>query len=103
MRKQDKKHLDRVASLNCIVCLNEGLGPTPAEIHHIRAGYGISQRAPDTETIPLCRIHHRGKENGEVGYHFSPTEFEVRYGTERELLEQVMEILKMSVSETSHE
>ena len=95
-RKRDKKHLDRVAALNCIVCMNEGLGPTPAAIHHIRTGYGTSQRAPDSEALPLCPTHHQYSGYGEIAYHDGPQAWESRYGTEIELLEQVNRILKMS-------
>jgi hypothetical protein len=55
----DKRHLSRVAALGCIICRNGNLGDTPAEIHHIREGYGRGQRAPHTETLPLCPIHSR--------------------------------------------
>jgi hypothetical protein len=89
------KYLDKVASLGCIVCLNEGLGQTPAAIHHIRTGYGVSQRAPDSETIPLCPTHHQDPANGELAYHATPQQFQDRYGTELELLEQVKEILNV--------
>jgi hypothetical protein len=88
------KHLSRVASLGCIVCRNLDLGESPALIHHIRDGYGWSQRAPDEESIPLCYIHHVGKAGGQIGYHKSPKEFVERYGTERELLQQTRELLK---------
>ena len=88
------KHLSRVASLGCIVCRNLDFGESPAEIHHIRDGYGWSQNAPDEESIPLCYIHHRGKSGGHIGYHTSPKEFVDRYGTERELLQQTQEVLK---------
>ena len=89
------KYLDRVANIGCIVCLNQGLGKTPAAIHHIRTGYGVSQRAPDSETIPLCPTHHQYSANGEIAYHDRPLKFEERYGTELELLEQVKEILNV--------
>lgn len=90
----DKEHMACVSALGCIACRNEGLGETPAGIHHIRDGYGRGQRAPDTETIPLCGIHHQtgdGKAGSgfQIGYHFNSQEFERRYGTERELLAQV--------------
>ena len=88
------KYLDKVASLGCIVCRNLGFGESPAEIHHIRDGYGISQRAPDSEAIPLCFIHHRSEGGGQIGYHTSPLGFIERYGTERELLHQVKELIK---------
>ena len=88
------KHLSRVASLGCIVCRNLDLGESPALIHHIRDGYGWSQRAPDEESIPLCYIHHRGKSGGHIGYHTSPYEFVKLYGKERKLLKQTQELLK---------
>ena len=91
---KDKAHLDRVAALDCIVCRNQGLGATPAEIHHIRTGYGWGQRAPDTESIPLCVIHHRRPAGGEAAYHDSPKEFQARYGSELELLEQVRGLIE---------
>lgn len=36
--KAEKLHLSRVAELRCIVCRNEGLGDSPAEIHHCSSG-----------------------------------------------------------------
>ncbi|MDR2365851.1 MAG: Ref family protein [Zoogloeaceae bacterium] len=55
-----KRHLSRVAALGCVLCRHLGLGMTPAEIHHIREGQGMGQRASDFLTIPLCPEHHRG-------------------------------------------
>lgn len=98
MKESDKNHLSRVAEIGCVVCKNEGFGNTPAAIHHIRDGYGRGQRAPHSETLPLCPAHHQHgdgtpKYKGQVGYHFNPKAFEKKYGTERELLEQVRRIL----------
>jgi hypothetical protein len=93
LKKKDKEYLDRVAELGCIVCRNERLGKSPALIHHIRTGYGVSQRAPHHEAIPLCPIHHQYPAGGELAYHASPKQFEDRYGTELELLEQVRGLL----------
>ncbi len=97
--KSERSHLNAVASLGCCVCYNLGHEDCPAEIHHLRDGQGLSQRAHYTETIPLCPIHHRlgdgtAKTGYQIGYHKSPKEFEERYGTERELLEQVMHMPK---------
>ena len=39
--KEEKKHLERVASIGCIVCRNSGRYDVPAEVHHIRNGAGI--------------------------------------------------------------
>jgi len=91
--KAEKEYMSRVASIGCIVCLNNGFPDTPCCLHHIRTGYGRGQRASHYEVLPLCAIHHQYGGHGEVAYHQSPTEFEARYGTELELLEQVRNIL----------
>lgn len=90
--KAEKQHLGRVAALGCIVCRNEGFGETPACCHHIRAGQGMGQRASDFEVIPLCGIHHQQGGHG-VAIHAGQKAWEARYGTERELLTQVRQLL----------
>ena len=95
MKKADKDYLSRVANLGCIVCRNLGFGIAPAEyvaIHHIRDGQGMSQKAPHTETLPLCAAHHQNGGRG-VALHAGQKTWERLYGTERELLEQVRELL----------
>ena len=54
MKKAERLYLGDVASMGCIVCRNSEWGESPAEIHHIRNGQGMSQRASNYETIPLC-------------------------------------------------
>jgi len=81
-RKQDKARLDRVAALGCILC------GRPAEIHHLRDGQGMAQRADDEEAIPLCPEHHRDGGRG-TAIHAGRESFEARFGTERELLAEV--------------
>jgi hypothetical protein len=54
MNKAEKEHLSKVASVGCIVCRMQGNEESPAEIHHIRHGQGMSQRASNYEVIPLC-------------------------------------------------
>lgn len=51
-----KDYMGLVASLPCACC-----GAEPVEVHHIRAGQGMGQRAADTLTIPLCPDCHRGR------------------------------------------
>ena len=86
--KAEQQHLDRVAALCCVVCRNQGLGDTPAEIHHCSAGTGLSVRADNYRTIPLCPIHHRQGGHG-VAIHAGRRTWESNYGTEEELLAQV--------------
>lgn len=82
MTKDERNHLERVARLGCIICGGD------AEIHHIRTGCGMSQRASNYHVIPLCAFHHRQGPFGDAIHNGHKT-FEQRYGTEIELLEQV--------------
>lgn len=79
-------YLGRVAALGCAICRRLGYGPTPAQIHHQRAGKGKAERAPDDEVVPLCEPHHLGP----TGIHGLGTKaFPRVYGvTEAELVEQ---------------
>ncbi|HEE0082143.1 TPA: DUF968 domain-containing protein [Citrobacter youngae] len=87
--KAEKLHLSRVTDLNCIVCRNEGLGDTPAEIHHCSSGTGMSVRADNFHVIPLCHTHHRTGGHG-VAIHAGRQSWENKFGTETELLVQVL-------------
>lgn len=51
----DKEYMGRVAQLPCANC-----GAQPVEVHHIREGQGMAQRASNFLTIPLCPECHRG-------------------------------------------
>lgn len=55
-----KRHLTAVAEQGCALCRRMGYDETPAEIHHIREGQGMAQRAQDWLVVPLCPEHHRG-------------------------------------------
>jgi hypothetical protein len=46
------KWKSRVAALGCILCRHLDLGQTPATLHHLRDGQGLSQRASDFLCIP---------------------------------------------------
>lgn len=89
MTKIDRIWLSRVAALGCIVCKNLGLGEMPAEIHHVRTGQGIGQRADHRKTIPLCQQHHRVGGHG-VAIHAGKKTWEQKYGSETALLIQVV-------------
>ena len=62
----------KVAAIGCILCRHHGHGGTPANLHHIREGQGMSQRASDWLVVPLCKEHHQGKTGVHGGefYHF---------------------------------
>ena len=91
--KAEKEHMARVAALSCVVCRNLGLGDTPATVHHLRDKTGVGRRASHYEVIPLCLLHHQTGGYGGA-FHAGPAEWERRYGTQRELLEQTLRELK---------
>lgn len=66
MRQSESRHLARVAELGCMLCRVLGYADTPAQVHHIRAGQGMAQRAQAFLTVPLCQQHHTGS-NGVHG------------------------------------
>lgn len=98
-RIHDKKRLEAVANLGCIVCRKLGNGWVPAQVHHLRRNpetgikLGMSQRAGDNHTIPLCRQHHQGPIGW--GFHGGERTFEATYGTEADLWEQTNALLEL--------
>jgi hypothetical protein len=86
-----KTHMNNVANLGCIVCRNNGILDSPAELHHIRAGAGAGKKSSDFEVIPLCFNHHSAQ--GIDGFHKHPRTWQKKHGTEVELLEQVEKLL----------
>ncbi|AUR89917.1 recombination enhancement RecA-dependent nuclease [Vibrio phage 1.134.O._10N.222.52.B8] len=89
MNKTEKAHIEKVVSLGCIVCSGWGIQGSPAEAHHIGNGT-MGKKASNFEVIPLCPAHHRLGGYG-VAVHAGRKAFESAYGTERELLEMVLE------------
>jgi hypothetical protein len=85
MTKAERAHLSRLADLGCVLCIRLGYYATPAEIHHIRDGQGMSQRASHFDAIPLCYSHHRGQD----GFHgLGKRAFIRRYGVDEIVLLQ---------------
>jgi len=93
--KTEKAHMSKVAALGCIACRQLGYDDTPAELHHIRSGSGAGQRASNYRVIPLCPWHHRQGGHGHA-IHAGQAAFEKKFGTEEDLLKQVMEMLNDS-------
>ncbi|ARX08038.1 TPA: DUF968 domain-containing protein [Proteus mirabilis] len=92
--KEERQWLSDVAELGCICCRNMGLGASLAEIHHVRTGQGMAQRASHTDVLPLCPPHHRACY--ETGFHASPKSWQEIHGSEAELLEQTkIEVMEL--------
>jgi hypothetical protein len=94
MSKSVKKWFLAIQDLGCIVCLNEGRGYSPPDIHHIHKNG--NRRVDDLHTIPLCPLHHRDGNNTTeyVSRHPWKKEFERRYGSEWDLYRQVQELIE---------
>lgn len=83
----EREHLAAVARMGCCLCIHLDFGPTPAEVHHVRARHGWG-RSGHFATIPLCPTHHRGQPGGV--HDMGRGEFTKYYGvSELELLERV--------------
>lgn len=78
MTKVDKKYLDMVAGLGCIICKRI------AEIHYIPTGTGLGERNSNRRVLPLCHDHHLGGGHG-VAIHTGKASWENKFGTERML------------------
>jgi hypothetical protein len=90
MTKAEKEHLNKVASLGCIICGNI------AEIHHVRTGMGLGQRNTNFNVIPLCHVHHRTGGHG-VAFHAGKKTWQEIFGTEKDLLEKTINQINNNV------
>lgn len=82
--KAEKRHMDRVAQLPCALC-----GASPVQLHHIREGQGMSQRASNWLVIPLCPSCHTGPQ----GIHGDKTMLRIAKMEELDLLANTIEAL----------
>lgn len=92
----EKLWMNKVSDIGCIVCLNNGI-ESPAEIHHLD---GRTKEGAHFHTIGLCARHHRLADNHPkdwISRHGDGVKaFEREYGTENELLLQVMDIINQN-------
>lgn len=82
--KAEKKWMDRVAQLPCGLCGAHGV-----QVHHIREGQGMAQRASNFLVVPLCPDCHTGP----LGVHGDKTMLRIHKMTELDLLAQTIEAL----------
>jgi len=89
----EKKWMNDIVQLGCIVCWREFDLYTEPEVHHIA---GKTKPGSHLLTIPLCTKHHRSGENNPawVSRHPWKNEFIGRYGSELDLLAATKEATK---------
>ena len=91
MKKAEKQHIEKVLALGCIACAKSGIYTPGCEVHHI-GNSTMGKRASNYEILPLCPAHHRTGGYG-VAVHAGRKAWEAIYGTEQELLNQVLETI----------
>lgn len=85
MSAAGKRHMGRVAQLPCCVCGAHGV-----QVHHVREGQGMSQRASDFLTVPLCPPCHTGPN----GIHGNKSLMKIQKLDELDLLARTIERLE---------
>lgn len=76
--------MDRVAQLPCVLCGSHGV-----QVHHIREGQGMAQRASNFLVVPLCPDCHQGPS----GVHGDKSMMRIKKMTELDMLAQTIEAL----------
>ncbi len=78
------RHMGRVAELPCVLCGEQGV-----QVHHIREGQGMAQRASNWLVVPLCPSCHTGP----LGVHGDQTMMRINKMTELDMLAKTIEAL----------
>lgn len=89
----ERRHHERVAAMGCILCDLLGQGYSPANVHHLREGHGMSQRANHFLVVPLCRECHQGP----MGVHGDRTLLRLAKVEELDLLALTIQRLQEAV------
>jgi len=88
--KAEKKHWDRVASLGCIACRQDGIHNPHVSIHHID---GRTKPGAHMRVLGLCGPHHQTGGESAPAIHPWKARFTAKYGTEADLLAQTLRLL----------
>jgi hypothetical protein len=87
----EKAHMDRVAELGCILCKHLNAPQlSKTDLHHLREGQGMAQRASNWLVVPLC---HDSCHQGPLGIHGNKTLLRIAKADEMDLLAWTLEAL----------
>jgi hypothetical protein len=92
-KKDELIRFRKLHALGCICCRKAGSGYRTPDLHHLLSG---GRRMGHAWTIGLCPEHHRFPSNGTVvgpSLADGSKRFEAHWGTQRELLAEVNELL----------
>lgn len=98
---EEARFMDRMGSLPCIACLKDGWTNHEISLHHID---GRTKPGAHFLVLPLCGPHHQQDDTDpreRISVHGRKATFEARYGTQRELLAECIEMLGIGCD--SHE
>lgn len=98
---EEARFMDRMGSLPCIACLKDGWTNEVISLHHID---GRTKPGAHFLVLPLCGEHHQQDDSDprrRISVHGRKATFEARYGTQRELLAECIEMLGIGCD--SHE
>jgi hypothetical protein len=82
VKRAEKIWLSTVAQHGCVICGDD------AEVHHIRTGQGMGQRASNYLVVPLCPFHHRN--GGKFSRHGGGDKFKMANGSDLDLLAEFL-------------
>ena len=82
---KDKRYMNRVAELPCVVCGTHGV-----QLHHVREGQGMAQRASNFLVVPLCPDCHTGPN----GIHGDKSLMRIQKLDEMDLLAKTIDALQ---------
>jgi len=89
--KAIKAYWDKVASIGCIACLQDGIHNDYVSIHHID---GRTKPGAHYKVLPLCGPHHQTGGETAPAIHPYKARFEAKYGTQAELLNIVKGLIQ---------
>jgi hypothetical protein len=94
---EEKRHLNRVTALGCIICQIYRNQHTPAEPHHLD---GKTKPGCHFKILPLCPPHHRLPGKGYVSWADGKKAFEAEYMVVGDLLVCVEKALELEDQRT---
>lgn len=96
---EESRFMDRMGKLPCIACRKDGWTNHKISLHHID---GRTKPGAHFLVLPLCGPHHLQDDTDprqRISLHGRKATFRERYGAERELLAECIEILDMQQEE----
>lgn len=98
----ERRWMDAVAKLGCIVCRRQGRGYVPCAVHHIVEG---GRRLGHMYTIGLCDPghHQNSPDRAEISRHPHRARFTAAYGSEYALLAATRELIEAQAQQGAPE